>query len=73
MTNDKDPSRVPYNTGKVKIGSRYEPPRRYTMSRDAEIIQRLFLGHKKPKWYRYNTLGLTLIILIILLIAGATL
>lgn len=38
---------VPYNTGKVLIGSRYEPPRKYQMSRDAEIIQAAFLGHRR--------------------------
>ena len=38
---------VPYNTGKVLIGSRYEPPRKYTMSRDAEIIQAAFLGRRR--------------------------
>ena len=29
----------PYNTGKVKIGSRYEPPIRREFSRDEELIQ----------------------------------
>jgi hypothetical protein len=52
MTEDKQgreaPNRlVPYNTGKVLIGSRYEPDRKYQMSRDAEIIQAAFLGHRR--------------------------
>ena len=34
---------LPFNTGKVLIGSRYEPPRRYEMSRDMETLQRKLL------------------------------
>jgi hypothetical protein len=34
------PKVVPFNTGKVSIGSRYEPPKNYTVSRDMENLQR---------------------------------
>lgn len=33
----------PYDTGKVKIGVHYEPPRHIHMSRDAELLQESLL------------------------------
>lgn len=39
----------PYNTGKVLIGSRYEPPSRIEFSRDAEHLQAALLGIKEPR------------------------
>jgi hypothetical protein len=35
---------VPYNTGKVKIGSKYVPPNPNYMDRDSELIQSAMLG-----------------------------
>lgn len=35
---------VPYNTGKVAIGSRYEPIKRHTMSLDEERIQDVLIN-----------------------------
>lgn len=35
---------VPYDTGKVKIGLAYEPPKRRRMSRDEEELQRMLIG-----------------------------
>jgi len=35
---------VPYNTGKVKIGSKYVPPKRNYMDEDSELIQSAMLG-----------------------------
>lgn len=40
---------LPYDTGKVKIGLFYEPPRRNFMSRDAERLQRGLLRGTEPK------------------------
>lgn len=37
----------PYNTGKVLIGSRYEPPRP-GLSPDEEVIQCVLLGDPSP-------------------------
>jgi hypothetical protein len=40
-------SNVPYNTGKVRIGSRYEPPKRPVyLSNDEERLQKALLGVK---------------------------
>lgn len=40
-----------YNTGKVKIGEFYTPPRRVTdLGVHAEMLQRALLGIKTP-WY----------------------
>ena len=36
---------TPYNTGKVAIGSRYEPVVRHTFSPDEECIQSAFINH----------------------------
>lgn len=35
---------VPYNTGKVKIGSKYVPPPINYMDEDSEFIQSVVLG-----------------------------
>ena len=35
---------VSYNTGKVKIGSKYVPPKRNYMDEDSELIQSAMLG-----------------------------
>jgi len=35
---------VPYNTGKVKIGSKYVPPKPNYMDEDSELIQSAMLG-----------------------------
>lgn len=35
---------VPYHTGKVAIGSRYEPIKRHTMSLDEERIQDVLIN-----------------------------
>ena len=35
---------VPYNTGKVKIGSKYVPPKPNYMDKDSELIQSAMLG-----------------------------
>lgn len=38
---------VPYNTGKVLIGSRYEPPRQnLVISEDATLLQAALLGDR---------------------------
>jgi len=40
---------LPYNTGKVLIGSRYEPPRENLVaSVDAERLQAALLGERSP-------------------------
>lgn len=42
---------IPYDTGKVKIGEFYTPPRRVVdMGVHAELLQRALLGIKTP-WY----------------------
>lgn len=44
---------VPYDTGKVKIGCMYTPPRRVVdMGVHAELLQRALLGIKMP-WYEW--------------------
>jgi hypothetical protein len=50
---------VPYNTGKVKIGSKYVPPKVNYMSEDCEFIQSVLLGlwvkerRAQVKWIAY--------------------
>ena len=44
---------VPYDTGKVKIGCMYEPPRRpVDMGVHAELLQRALLGIRMS-WYEW--------------------
>ena len=38
---------VPYNTGKVLIGCRYEPPARNHMTPEGEFAQSLLLGYRR--------------------------
>lgn len=38
---------LPYNTGKVLIGCRYEPVNRVEFSRDAERLQSALIGSPK--------------------------
>lgn len=50
---------VPYNTGKVKIGSKYVPPKVNYMNEDSEFIQSVMLGLwererlEQVKWIAY--------------------
>ena len=50
---------VPYNTGKVKIGSKYVPPKVNYMDEDSEFIQSVLLGlwvrerRAQVKWIAY--------------------
>ncbi len=60
---------IPYNTGKVKIGSRYEPPKPNYMDEDSELIQSAMLG----LWAKERRLQLKLWGYFILLIVGITL
>jgi hypothetical protein len=42
---------VPYDTGKVKIGLLYTPPRDYVMSADADRLQDALLNPQvNPSW-----------------------
>jgi len=46
---------IPYDTGKVKIGCMYEPPRRpVDMGVHAEMLQAALLGIR-TSWYRRLT------------------
>ena len=38
---------TPYNTGKVLIGSQYQPPRRVNLSATEELLQSALLGDKQ--------------------------
>lgn len=57
---------VPYNTGKVLIGSRYEPSRRYEISRDAEIIQAALLGHRRNRLFKKGFVFYVILAVIVL-------
>jgi hypothetical protein len=57
---------IPYNTGKVKIGSRYVPPKHNYMDEDSELIQSAMLG----LWARERRFQVKLWAYFILLIAG---
>lgn len=45
--------RVPYNNGKVLIGSRYEPPKYVEQDPDMILIQGWFIGDNKAARRRY--------------------
>jgi hypothetical protein len=61
---------VPYNTGKIKIGSKYVPPKPNYMDEDSELIQSAMLGlwakerRYEMKWIAYLlSLALSIFIL----------
>lgn len=65
---------VPYNTGKVLVGSRYEvpPPRMPEMDRDATLIQSALLGRSRtparvdaPLWFAIVCAAAALVIVYI--------
>ena len=62
---------VPYNTGKIKIGSKYVPPPVNYMNEDSELIQSVMLGlwvkerRHEMKWIVY-LLSLALAIFILM-------
>jgi hypothetical protein len=57
----------PYNTGKVAIGSAYNPVRPVHHDRDALRLQRALLGEKRPSILPYIILAcLTLPLLLLL-------
>lgn len=54
---------VPYNTGKVLIGSHYEHRQHYTpQSRDMESLQTALLGDQVPRWERIANVVLAVVI-----------
>ena len=62
----------PYNTGKIKIGLTYEPPRRSQMSDDESHLQNVLLGlhdntdvqRKKAAWGVIFFLAILLLVVI---------
>lgn len=46
----RGPRRVPYDTGKVKIGCRYDPPFRWMPSADMYLLQSALLVPKRPSY-----------------------
>jgi len=51
---------IPYDTGKVKIGLHYVPPRRVVdMGVHAELLQRALLGVRMTwyEWLKFKLLG----------------
>lgn len=57
---------VPYDTGKVKIGLRYEPPKP-PMSRDEEKIQAALLGIKLSPYIPWSYIGSVVFVIALLL------
>lgn len=72
-TTNPNPYRVPYNTGKVLIGCRYEPPKPDYMGSNGEFWQAILLGDRNTMLYRRALracLGVVLLSLIGLLLAA---
>ena len=72
---DRDPNWTPYDTGKVRIGCNYQPPRRpIDMGRDAELLQAALLGIDSPpeaRLVRFLTRYSTWVVLVLLFVALA--
>ena len=57
-------NRIPYDTGKVKIGVAYQPKQNYPMSRDMEALQRGLLNAKLERRAEASTYMIGVIIFI---------
>ena len=57
---------VPYDTGKVKIGVRYQPPLSYPTSHDMEALQRGLLDAKLERRAEASTYLIGVIIFVVL-------
>ena len=60
-----DSKRVPYNTGKVLIGSGYVPPPRRDYSKEELYWQEILLNGKPRRWYQEPLLVASLLILVV--------
>lgn len=71
----RNPNRTPYNTGKVLIGSRYEPPKLYQPDADGEFWQGVLLGehqHRRKQTIRMAAYVAVLILVMFLLAAWSS-
>ena len=59
-------NRIPYDTGKVKIGLAYRPKQNYPMSRDMEALQRGLLDAKLERRAEASTYMIGVIIFVVL-------
>ena len=59
-------NRIPYDTGKVKIGLAYQPKQNYPMSRDMEALQRGLLDAKLERRAEASTYMIGVIIFVVL-------
>ena len=62
---------VPYNTGKVLIGSRYVPPPRRDYSKEELYWQEILLNGKPRRWYQEPLLVASLLILVVAYVTAA--
>jgi hypothetical protein len=63
--------RVPYNTGKVLIGSGYVPPPRRDYSKEELYWQEILLNGKPRRWYQEPLLVASLLIMVVVCVATA--
>ena len=59
-------NRIPYDTGKVKIGLAYQPKQNYPVSRDMEALQRGLLQAKLERRAEASTYMIGVIIFVVL-------
>jgi hypothetical protein len=62
--------RVPYNNGKVLIGSRYEPPKYVEQDSDMLQIQGWFIGDNKAARRNYWANVAYMVVLVVAVILG---
>ena len=62
--NTTNPYSVPYNTGKVLIGCRYEPPKPDYMGSSGEFWQGILLGDRNTVLYRRAMRACMLVVLL---------
>lgn len=61
-----------YNTGKVLIGSAYEPPRRAVFSRQEELLQRALLDQSPSSRHEWHDIALYILAVIAVIVVTLT-
>jgi hypothetical protein len=65
--------KIVYNTGKVKIGLRYEPPKERHISPEGERIQRVLLGAEREEFRQTMGWGIYLFVVLLASISAVAL
>ena len=71
MTNNKLNKPVPYNTGKIKIGAHYDPPRQNYMDDDSVHWQNVLTGvYQERRKHKAETILYVVALVLVFVVLG---